>query len=93
MLSQFIQSIETLSFPLQQLPTSLRLAKSSAIEMYYAPFDHVNTAAKVVICGITPGLQQAKIALYKTQQLLGTDTPLTLVSQQAKETASFAGPI
>ena len=93
MLSQFIQSIETLSFPLQQLPTSLRLAKSSAIEMYYAPFDHVNTAAKVVICGITPGQQQAEIALHKTQQLLGTDTPLPVVSQQAKETASFAGPM
>ncbi|HIF9078886.1 TPA: uracil-DNA glycosylase family protein [Photobacterium damselae] len=93
MLSQFRQSVASLSFPLQQLPDSLRLAKASSLEIYYAPFDHINTAAKVVICGITPGLQQADIALQKAQQLLASNTPLAVVSQQAKETASFAGPM
>lgn len=93
MLSQFSQSVASLSFPLQQLPDSLRLTKASSLEIYYAPFDHINIAAKVVICGITPGLQQAEIALQKAQQLLASNTPLAVVSQQAKETASFAGPM
>ena len=30
------------------------------LELYYAPFEYVNEHAKVVIVGITPGLQQMK---------------------------------
>ena len=32
--------------------------KESNIEIYYAPFDYVNSKAKIMIVGITPGLQQ-----------------------------------
>mgnify|MGYP003683103165 CR=1 FL=1 len=32
--------------------------KESNIEIYYAPFDYVNPKAKIMIVGITPGLQQ-----------------------------------
>ena len=45
------------------LPESLLLDRSEAFTTYYAPFEYINTAAKVVLCGITPGLQQATIAL------------------------------
>ena len=34
------------------------LEKEKNIEIYYAPFDYINTKAKIVIVGITPGLQQ-----------------------------------
>ncbi|KLV03655.1 hypothetical protein ABT56_18320 [Photobacterium aquae] len=93
MLSQLILPIKALQFPLKVMPNSLLLHKDKSIEMYYAPFDHVNTDAKIVICGITPGLQQAEIALQEAQQQLNTNKPLPIISQSAKETASFAGPM
>jgi len=34
------------------------LEKEKYIEIYYAPFDYINSKAKIVIVGITPGLQQ-----------------------------------
>ena len=34
------------------------LSKEGNIEIYYAPFDYINPQAKIVIVGITPGLQQ-----------------------------------
>lgn len=33
------------------------------IDIAYAPFDHVNLAAKVVVVGLTPGRQQMRNAL------------------------------
>ena len=32
--------------------------KEDNIEIYYAPFDYINSKAKIMIVGITPGLQQ-----------------------------------
>ena len=34
------------------------LKKEKNIEIYYAPFDYINSKAKIMIVGITPGLQQ-----------------------------------
>ena len=34
------------------------LSKEGNIEIYYAPFDYINSDARIVIVGITPGLQQ-----------------------------------
>ena len=34
------------------------IKKDGNIEIYYAPFDYVNSKAKITIVGITPGLQQ-----------------------------------
>ena len=34
------------------------LKKEKNIEIYYAPFDYINLKAKIMIVGITPGLQQ-----------------------------------
>jgi len=45
------------------LPESLLLERSGEFSTYYAPFEYINTSAKEVLCGITPGLQQATIAL------------------------------
>jgi len=33
------------------------LNKEGNLEIYYAPFDYINSKAKIVIVGITPGLQ------------------------------------
>ncbi|MGY9007934.1 MAG: hypothetical protein ACKVI2_04765, partial [Candidatus Pelagibacterales bacterium] len=34
------------------------IAKKDNIKIYYAPFDYINPKAKIMIVGITPGLQQ-----------------------------------
>ena len=34
------------------------IEKHKNIEIYYAPFDYINSKAKIMIVGITPGLQQ-----------------------------------
>ena len=42
------------------LAAELLMASSGPISVYYAPFDWVNPAARVVIVGITPGRKQAE---------------------------------
>ena len=37
---------------------SFLIKKYNNIKIYYAPFDFINSKAKIVIVGITPGLQQ-----------------------------------
>jgi len=34
------------------------ISRDKNIEIYYAPFDYINVKAKIMIVGITPGLQQ-----------------------------------
>ncbi|WNC11144.1 hypothetical protein [Pseudomonas coleopterorum] len=43
------------------LPAELLLASEGDLQTFDAPFDHVNSAARIVLCGITPGLQQAML--------------------------------
>jgi hypothetical protein len=40
------------------LKEKLKLASSGNIEVCYAPFEYINTNARVVIVGITPGHTQ-----------------------------------
>ena len=72
------------------LPESLLLDRSEAFTTYYAPFEYINTAAKVVLCGITPGLQQATIALLTAGSALRAGQNVEAALAQAKNTASFA---
>lgn len=63
------------------------------LRVYYAPFDHVNRDAKVIILGVTPGRQQARMATTMFERCLhwgqGTDEAL----RRAKVYASFGGPM
>lgn len=75
------------------LPGSLRITGDARHEVYYAPFDHVNTIAKVVLVGITPGRVQAVEAISTAARCLqdGLGEPETRA--KAKMAASFAGPM
>lgn len=75
------------------LPAELLLATEGKLQTFYAPFDHINTGAKIVLCGITPGLQQASRALDEARRQLRQGATLEQARQAAKETASFAGPM
>lgn len=75
------------------LPESLLLDRSGRFETYYAPFDHINREARITICGITPGLQQARNALNAARKSLNDGQPHEVALAEAKQTASFSGPM
>jgi hypothetical protein len=71
----------------------LVLDRQGELTVSYAPFDHVNPAARIVLVGITPGRQQAVNALVEAQRQLRAGAPLETVARAAKETASFSGAL
>ncbi len=75
------------------LPSSLLLKQDGELSIYYAPFEYVNKNAKLVIVGITPGLQQAVNAL--NQAKIGIDNGLDTLDilKSAKGVGSFSGPM
>jgi hypothetical protein len=75
------------------LPATLRMTGDHRHEVYYAPFDHVTSTARVVIVGITPGRAQAVAALETARRALREGRPHATALELAKATASFAGPM
>jgi len=73
------------------LTSAFRLYETGKLAIYYAPFDVLNKAARVVILGITPGWTQMEIAYREFRSALGQGSTVIEASQRAKEKASFAG--
>ncbi|WP_062382837.1 hypothetical protein [Pseudomonas abietaniphila] len=92
-LETFSELIAAAPHDFSKLPEELLLSSEGSLQTFYAPFDHVNAEAKIVICGITPGLQQASRALEKARQKLLLGASIAEAKKAAKETASFAGPM
>jgi hypothetical protein len=67
------------------------LHQDGPLTVYYAPFDYVNHAAKVVLVGITPGWTQMEIAYRSASQDLREGLASSEVCRRAKQQASFAG--
>ena len=59
------------------------LKKEKNIEIYYAPFDYINSKAKIVIVGITPGLQQ----MLQSYEVINQGKSL----KEVKDLSSFKG--
>lgn len=90
-LEQFSSLLSTSTHSFATLPDELLLSSEGSLQTFYAPFDHINVGARVVLCGITPGLQQASQALVAARQQLQAGASVAQAKQAAKETASFAG--
>ena len=75
------------------LSGELNISSSGNIRCQYAPFEHVNGGARVVLLGITPGSAQATTALQTLRSELQAGTPDELALERAKNTASFSGPM
>jgi hypothetical protein len=71
----------------------LRLYRGGALEIFYAPVDYVNRSAKVLIVGITPGRQQARIALNAAQEAMSKGLTGHDVVKHATHKAGFGGPM
>ncbi|KQP08303.1 uracil-DNA glycosylase family protein [Methylobacterium sp. Leaf93] len=63
------------------------------LEVAYAPFDHVNPGADVVIVGLTPGRQQMGNALIAARRSLQNGRTEAEAAEDAKIFASFSGPM
>ena len=59
------------------------IAKKDNIKIYYAPFDYVNSKAKIMIVGITPGLQQ----MLQSIEVINQGKSL----KEVKDLSSFKG--
>ena len=59
-MSKFLKQIRSLKKINKSSVTNKNflIKKEDNIEIYYAPFDYINSKAKIMIVGITPGLQQ-----------------------------------
>jgi hypothetical protein len=71
----------------------LLLDRSGPLDIFYAPFDYVNRDAKIVIVGITPGLQQMVNAIRSARSELLKGGDVETVLRRAKSAASFSGPM
>ena len=73
------------------LVKKMLIERDGDVEVCYVPFEYVNTEAKVVIVGITPGMTQMVNALReaRNQIVKGADT-LTIL-KAAKQTGAFSG--
>ena len=69
------------------------LYKSTRLEIAYAPFDYINTRAKIVIVGITPGKHLMQKAIEEARKLMRRGLCDAEVLKGAKACASFAGPM
>lgn len=69
----------------------LLISTDGRFQTFYAPFDHINREAKVVICGITPGKQQAMNALEEARKSILNGDGAELAKQKAKKFGSFSG--
>ena len=59
-MSKFLKQIRSLKKINKSTVTNKNflIKREDNIEIYYAPFDYINSKAKIMIVGITPGLQQ-----------------------------------
>ncbi|MEN8041636.1 MAG: hypothetical protein ABFR95_09055 [Actinomycetota bacterium] len=67
------------------------LDQDAPIEVYYAPFDHLNTSARIVILGLTPGWTQMAASFAAARAAVEAGEPDDEVLRQAKRVAAFSG--
>ena len=71
----------------------LLLWQGGSLSVYYAPFDWVNTAAKVMLVGITPERHQATEAQREARRCLVAGLPSEEVLRRADAVGAFSGPM
>ena len=92
LLSRFRTTI-TSSTTLEPHAPELLIERAGNLACHYAPFDHINANAKVVLLGLTPGAQQARNAITALRGALKAGFSDADALRQTKETASFSGPM
>lgn len=92
-IAQFVDFVAESRTALDIFDPQLSIAREDVLETFYAPFEHINTRARVTVIGLTPGQAQMRIALRETRQALETGMPWEKAIEHAKYSASFGGPM
>jgi len=71
----------------------LLLWEHGPLSVHYAPWDWVNTAARVMLVGITPGAYQAAEALQVARECLRSGRSAEETLRRADAAGSFSGPM
>jgi len=61
------------------------------LSCYYAPFEYLNTQARLILVGITPGGTQMNRALNAARAALAGGTPIETAVRRVKREGSFSG--
>ena len=77
------------SAPVQDL--KLWENNQKGLECFYAPFEHVNHSAKIVLIGITPGRTQMNRALAAAAQSIKAGSNISEAITEVKRVGSFSG--
>ena len=88
---QFAPAIR--SFNGDSQASGLHMASEGRLDVFYAPFEWVNAAAKLIIVGITPGPDQAKIALAEARRQLLAGSSNETAIMHAKKAGGFSGDL
>lgn len=70
---------------------ALLIDRENSLRVYYAPFDHVNTSARVILVGITPGATQAENALAEAKRALSGGSDPAEATRRGQLTGAFSG--
>lgn len=93
--SHFSSCIRTLSAAELQGSSSLfdklTIAEDGTLRVCYAPFEYINTRAKVVLVGITPGRTQMINAIKEARRQMDLGADDEAVLRAAKATGAFSG--
>jgi len=73
------------------IPASFLLGQNGPLTSHYIPFDYVNSTARLVLVGITPGFTQWKNAMREAQQQLRAGASTDTAHLAAKRTGAFSG--
>lgn len=63
----------------------------TGLSCYYAPFEYLNTDAKLILVGITPGGTQMNRAVNAARSALASGTPIPEAIRRVKREGSFSG--
>lgn len=71
----------------------LCIERQGDLEVTYTPFEHVNSQARIVVVGITPGKTQVENAVRELRSQLDRGVPLAEALVAAKRVGAFSGPM
>ncbi|MEY2840088.1 MAG: hypothetical protein RJB60_2387 [Pseudomonadota bacterium] len=95
MLNQYTDAIRTLADAelndAAALSRRFTIARDGNIEVQYAPFEFINSQARVVLVGITPGRTQMVNALRECRRQLQAGAFADAALKAAKQTGAFSG--
>ena len=92
LIQRFAPSLTAQQPPLDQDPRLL-MDRDGEVSVYYAPFEHINPSARLVLVGITPGPTQMVNANNAARAALQQGQSLEEAVRLAKATGAFSGAV